>query len=173
MAAVHLYRTFNQRWLRASWQVSGRSLGSNANLSLIPCSQNKTKKATRRMSMSMTTMSQRQQQWQGQRWQKQPHVDDAKSKTVRKRSKMIQKRSKTTWKLKIARKRSENVRKLNVFEWGHCFGLFWNVRIKMELDTLILHLSVVTAETMFLPDLPNSCFLKAINRNQLMVAHKW
>ena len=65
--------------------------------------------------------------------------DDAKKtqKIIRKRSKTFRKLFKTTW------KSLENVRKLYVFGWAHCFGLFWNFRINMEFDTLVLHLSVV------------------------------
>ena len=64
--------------------------------------------------------------------------DDAKKtqKMVQKRSKTIRKPSKATW------KSLENDPKIVRFWWAHCFELFWNFRIHMEFDTLILHLSV-------------------------------
>ena len=37
-------------------------------------------------------------------------------------------------------KRSKTFRKLYVFRWAHCFGLFGNVPIHMGFDALILHL---------------------------------
>ena len=71
------------------------------------------------------------------RRQKQCRDDENVEKTQQmewKRSKTIQKRLEN---------RSKTFRKLYVFGWAHCFGLFWNFPIQRKFDTLILHLSVV------------------------------
>ena len=78
------------------------------------------------------------------RWYRKEHRDsDDGEKTqaeqiVRKQSKAIRKQFNTYW------KSLENVPKIG---WVHCFGWFWNFRIHMGFDTLILHVSVWKQKT--------------------------
>ena len=66
-------------------------------------------------------------------------------KRRKKRSKNSPKRSEND--SKRLEKRSKTFRKLYIFGWAHCFGLFGNVPIHMGFDTLILHLSVAARNT--------------------------